>query len=741
MNSDQRHKSVDDGHRSDTVTDNKNVSSANSPDIVVAAPEHASDTASSGAASHGAEPQGLPNLSSADAEGWLTRAGQWLKVAGDSTLQTITLPKAFVPLARLFAHNHPIEHDQLAQAIDMIFVSLAKHPLTQGSRSFTGFLRSNSLLPNEHTTEDLLRFVVNQSVARAPVPVPDSVLSEFWQFFDELWNTPELKGLAEVNLEASRFILKTYEPLLVELINSLKETRQFNTDKLAQITQRAAVLREDIVIIQRQVKALRYIRPFFAADPKDFALQAEIVAKMVGEFGPFFVKMAQAAAANTEFLPEEISRELEKFQENVPPMTADEVTAAFEDAFGKPPHAIYFGFDVHNPLKSGSIGSVYLARKPVWRDGPYGRREELEQVIVKVGRYNLDREFLMGRMVLGLAIISSQYWAPHSKLQPFLRALQHQVEEFAHGFEQELDFEHEAQIQQRFAERSKQTRMWHVPKVHRASPRILEMDYLGSARSIASLNQSRSVFTRRWSQRQQRQVAQKFVFSVLQQAVLYQEIHGDLHPGNVMVGDGGQLHLIDWGNAISLQGKWRPVWDYISAALTANPEALADALIEMSTDRIANQARRDDIVMLLSDTMRKRHIEPLDRRFMLQLWRGGMPGLQKRLQGVAQMLSNTQQLDLVVSSDYMHLSRSLFAALGTYLSLYAGQPMQAVTDLTKGVALFPVNYVQDQWTVQWQTRIDKFIYALPMPNHIQRRLAYAPPPTDDSQKALVVSSS
>ena len=57
-----------------------------------------------------------------------------------------------------------------------------------------------------------------------------------------------------------------------------------------------------------------------------------------------------------------------------------------------------------------------LVKKPVVKNG----REMLVPVIVKIGRNGLDREFLMGRTVLGVAIISSHYWAPHSKLAPFL---------------------------------------------------------------------------------------------------------------------------------------------------------------------------------------------------------------------------------------------------------------------------------------------------------------------------------
>ena len=87
------------------------------------------------------------------------------------------------------------------------------------------------------------------------------------------------------------------------------------------------VVRRDLQIIRRQIKALRYIRPFLQTDAKDFRAQAQIVAKMVREFGPFFIKMAQVAAATADFLPEEIARELTVFQEDVPPMSADEARA------------------------------------------------------------------------------------------------------------------------------------------------------------------------------------------------------------------------------------------------------------------------------------------------------------------------------------------------------------------------------------------------------------------------------
>ena len=120
--------------------------------------------------------------------------------------------------------------------------------------------------------------------------------------------------------------------------------------------------------------------------------------------------MAQVAAANSDFLPEEISRELMVFQEDVPPMSPEEVIEAIRENFGRPVHECDYGFDPAKPLKSGSIGSVYL-KKPAIEDG----KEVLIPVIVKIGRTRLDREFLMGKTALNLTILSSHYWAPHSQ--------------------------------------------------------------------------------------------------------------------------------------------------------------------------------------------------------------------------------------------------------------------------------------------------------------------------------------
>ncbi|MEP5569379.1 MAG: AarF/UbiB family protein, partial [Halioglobus sp.] len=396
---------------------------------------------------------------------------EWLPVLRDQTTRVLRstgqyasgMAKIYVairPLATLLNRQAEATEQELNEALDSVFLSLQDHPFTAQLTSLTRRLREDNILPNEESTENLLRFLMDQVTARSVIPIPDQLTDDFWAFFNELMSEPELKGLGEISLEVARIVVSAYEPLLVDVINQLKRLRETNNSHLQDIVGQTDILRSDLDIFRRQIGALAYIREFFDTDPEDFKAQASIVAQMVREFGPFFIKMAQVAAASSDFLPDEISEALEVFQEDVEPMTPAEVEQAFLECYGELPGKRYYDFDASKPLKSGSIATVYVAEKPVRnRRG----RQELKTVVVKVGRHNLEREFLIGKTVIKLAILSSQYWAPHSKLSPFLSSWLDQVDVFVEGFRAELDFEAEAKVQARFAERANYTGGWHVP--------------------------------------------------------------------------------------------------------------------------------------------------------------------------------------------------------------------------------------------------------------------------------------
>ena len=647
------------------------------------------------------------NSSAGSAEGALDGVRGVLRDLGYLSSSTFRLTVGFVPLLKLLASESEVTAQQLTEAIDAAFAELYKHPLTRSTGKITSYLRARRLLPNEQSTESLIRFVVNQVLQRSPMPVPDALVQEFWLFFDELFAQPELKGLGELSFDMTRLVLRTYEPTLLEIINLLKGSRRYNERQLREVMRRAGMVRGDLAIVRRQLRALRHIRPFFSTDPRDFRSQAQIVAAMVREFGPFFIKMAQVAAANADFLPDEIGRELAVFHEDVQPMTEDEVYSAFLECYGQLPDKLYMDFDAKNPVRSGSIGSVYVAKKPFIENG----QEVLRSVVVKVGRHNVDREFIMGKLVLGLAIMSSQLWAPHSKLEPFLRSMQQQVDEFVAGFVDELDFECEAQNQLRFYERSLDTKIWKVPALYSHSHRILEMEYLSDA---ASLTRAVRRMSPRHRRRFQAKITERLLYTILNHVFVYNELHGDLHPGNIMVGSDGDLHLIDWGNVVQLDGKWGPIWDYLAGAVLANTELLANTLIRMSVSPEKSAKHYGAIKAALDETLRKKGVTPLTRRnFVMELRSGGMESLLQRGRTVLSLLANTQQSGVVLNRDYLHLSRSLFAAAGSFGSLYESTPRRfMLRDLARSLLRLPwlaMGETLHHRLSHWRRRVMRFL--------------------------------
>jgi predicted unusual protein kinase regulating ubiquinone biosynthesis (AarF/ABC1/UbiB family) len=584
-----------------------------------------------------------------------------VRSTSDFTVGIAKIYRALLPLVELINRRSPVTEQELHKALDELFLALQQHPVTLQLRTLTDRMRSGNLLPNEESTENLLRFLVDQVTSRSVVPIPPQVTEEFWKFFNELMSEPELRGLGEVSLDVLRIFLTAYEPLITQVINQMKDLRQVNDRQMREILGNTRVIRQDLVIFRRQ-----------------------IVAQMVREFGPFFIKMAQVAAASSDFLPDEIAEALAVFQEDVEPMTASEVEQAFLECYGELPTERYFGFDASSPIKSGSIASVYLAQKPT-RDRK--GRQMLTPVVVKVGRHNLEREFLIGKTVIKLAILSSQYWAPHSKLSPFLSSWLGQVDVFVEGFREELDFESEASNQARFARRASLSPQWHVPQVYHGTRRIIEMEFVDSA---ASINSAFATGRKRRVTQAQRRVGRAFLHTVISHLVIYQEFHGDLHPGNILVANQEDLYLIDWGNTVDISSIWRPALKYLQAVLAGDAEAITGAIIELGSDPDALRASHTELKAHIEQILADAAVQPLGYDFLLTLYREGQEGLLGRLELAINLGAALSRQGIVVRSDYLHLTRSLTAMVGSYLSIYRGLSRVVLAqDITQVLLQFP----------------------------------------------------
>ena len=94
--------------------------------------------------------------------------------------------------------------------------------------------------------------------------------------------------------------------------------------------------------------------------------------------GPIFVKFGQVLSTRRDLLPVDISDELARLQDRVPPFPSEVAVATIERAFGKPLNEIFVSFE-REPVASASIAQVHFA---VLRD----RKGDAREVAVKVLR-------------------------------------------------------------------------------------------------------------------------------------------------------------------------------------------------------------------------------------------------------------------------------------------------------------------------------------------------------------------
>ena len=78
------------------------------------------------------------------------------------------------------------------------------------------------------------------------------------------------------------------------------------------------------------------------------------------KLGPIFVKFGQVLSTRRDLLPPDISDELARLQDRVPPFPAAQARVMVEEAFGRPVEEIFASFEAE-PVASASIAQVHFA--------------------------------------------------------------------------------------------------------------------------------------------------------------------------------------------------------------------------------------------------------------------------------------------------------------------------------------------------------------------------------------------
>ena len=283
--------------------------------------------------------------------------------------------------------------------------------------------------------------------------------------------------------------------------------------------------------------------------------------EMLDELGPTFVKFGQLLSTRPDVVPPDIVVELRGLQDDVRPFPFAQIREVIEAELGLTLEQAFLRFD-EQPIAAASIGQVHRALLP---NG--------DEVAVKVQRPNAPRQI---EDDLALLYQAARMIKERVRALDFIDA-HALVDEFARSIRQELDYKLEARHAENFRRDFADSELVVVPKVYRdySSARMLTLEYLDGVQLVDLDHDATSLEERR---------ALAYLVTQTWMEMIFEHgfFHGDPHPANVLVLDGGRIGLVDFGLAGKLtdEDMARLTRLFIDAA-TENVDALPRRLAEL----------------------------------------------------------------------------------------------------------------------------------------------------------------
>ncbi len=290
------------------------------------------------------------------------------------------------------------------------------------------------------------------------------------------------------------------------------------------------------------------------------------------ELGPTFVKFGQSLSTRPDILSDDVIAELERLQDELPPIPFSDVSRIVSDELQAPIETLYRTFD-REPLAAATIGQVHRA---TLFDGT--------PVVVKVRRPGIERQIATDTEVLtDLAALAERRTSWGKRY-----AVSDVVDEFARSLEEQLDFVLEAGYAARFRERLPAEGI-DIPEVYweLTTQRVLTLAYVETIKitHVDEIARAGHDLPR---------LAVTLFDYVLRQALLGGMFHGDPHPGNIGVRQDGAIVFVDFGLVGFLDAQLRRyIGDLIVGFVSGDEHAVAVALMDIG--RIRDRSGLDEL--------------------------------------------------------------------------------------------------------------------------------------------------
>ena len=300
--------------------------------------------------------------------------------------------------------------------------------------------------------------------------------------------------------------------------------------------------------------------------------------EILQDLGPTFVKFGQILSTRTDLLPVELCAQLSTLQDQVKPITFEEVKQVIQEEFNAEIEELFTYFS-QEPLACASIAQVHTARishlalnESTTDESASSQPNDTEfDVVVKVQRPGIRAIIEADLSILHFlakqavdAIPEVEAFRPDRILVEFERAIL-----------KELDFNHEANNLTRFERNFTEWETVYIPKLygHLSTQRVITMERLHGIKITDAPQYGHPMD----------QIGQETVRMLFKQCFEDGFFHGDLHPGNLLILEDSRIGLIDFGLVGRLSPAMRETMaDLLLHLTTKNNEGVARSLYEIS---------------------------------------------------------------------------------------------------------------------------------------------------------------
>src|SRR5918995_856517 len=283
--------------------------------------------------------------------------------------------------------------------------------------------------------------------------------------------------------------------------------------------------------------------------------------EMLDELGPTFVKFGQLLSTRPDVVPPDIVAELRGLQDDVTPFPFAQVREVVEEELGLTLEQAFLEFG-ETPIAAASIGQVHRAVLP---NG--------DEVVVKVQRPNAPNQI---ENDLALLYQAARLIRERVRALDFID-VNDLVDEFARFIRQELDYKLEARHADTFRRNFAGSDTVVVPRLYwdYSGARMLTLEYLEGVQLVDFELEASALDVRR-------ELAYRVTYACMEMIFRHGFFHGDPHPANVLVLDGGRIGLVDFGlvGKLTEEDMARLTRLFIDAA-TENVDALPRRLAEL----------------------------------------------------------------------------------------------------------------------------------------------------------------